>query len=374
MNIVNHGFELGPIRPPSEANSMLLRITRNCPWNKCVFCPVYKKAKFSFRSIEEIKSDIDSMHYIINRIHEKESELGKTAYFQDIKLDVPEDFIRKAMYWKTYGMKNLFLQDADSLVMKTPQLLEVLRYVKEKFPSLERITTYARAKTVSRKSLEELVALKNAGLTRIHIGLESGSDTVLEILKKGVTSEEQIEAGRKAIAAGFELSEYYMPGAGGKEFIEENALESARVLSSINPTYIRLRSTVPIPGTPLFELMNEKGWTQASEEDKIREIKLFVENLHGLTSIIQSDHIMNLIEDVEGTLPDDKEKIIGILDSFLEMNQDEKESYIIARRLGRVRYLSDYRENSEIIAIKKYLKERYATIDDAVSEILRNYI
>lgn len=374
MSTVNYDFELGPIRPPSEANSMLLRITRNCPWNKCVFCPVYKKAKFSFRSIEEIKSDIDSMHYVINRIREKEAQQGGTTYFQDIRLDVPEDFIRKVMYWKIYGMKNLFLQDADSLVMKTPQLVEILTYVKEKFPSIERITTYARAKTVSRKSREELVDLKNAGLTRIHIGLESGSDTVLDILKKGVTLEEQIEAGRKAIAAGFELSEYYMPGAGGKEFIEENALESARVLSCINPTYIRLRTTVPIPGTPLFELMKENGWTQASEEDKIREIKLFVENLHGITSIIQSDHIMNLIEDVEGTLPDDKEKIVRILDSFLDMNQEEKESYIIARRLGRVRYLSDFRENSEIMSIKKYLKERYSSVDEAVSEILRNYI
>lgn len=367
-------FELGPIRPPSEANSMLLRITRNCPWNKCAFCPVYKKRKFSFRSVDEIKSDIDSMHRIIEMIRVKENAKGEPAYLEDLRGEIPEDFLRKVMFWNIYGMKNLFLQDADSLVMKTPQLLEVLSYVKEKFPTLERITTYSRAKTISRKSLEELKELRKAGLTRIHVGLESGSDKVLELLKKGVTGGEQIEAGQKAMAAGFELSEYFMPGSGGVRFSEVNAMESARVLNSINPTYIRLRSTVPIPGTPLFDMMNANEWTPLSEEGRVREIRLFMENLEGITSIVQSDHIMNLIEDVEGTLPDDKDAILNVLDSFLDMETEKKESYIIARRLGRVRYLSDFREDSEILNIKKYLKERYPTVDDAVSEILRTYI
>ncbi len=371
---MTNGFELGPIRPPSEASSVLLRITRNCPWNKCAFCPVYKKKKFSFRSIDEIKSDIDLISDISNKIDSIEGYDSGNIKFNDLRFTIPDEFVKKVMFWKTYGMKSLFLQDADSMVMKTPALVEILTYIKEKLPTVECITTYARSKSISRKTYDELALLKNSGLTRIHIGMESGSDEILRILKKGVTAQEHIDAGQKAVKSGLEVSEYFMPGAGGDKLSDENAIETARVINLINPTYIRIRSTVPIPGTPLYEMMMNKEWFPVSEEGKIREIKLFVENLHGITSLLQSDHIMNLIEEVNGEFPADKEKMINILDSFLNMPVDGKESFIVARRTGRVRFLSDFIITPEIISIKKYLKENYESIDDAVSEILRNYI
>ena len=183
-------FEQGVIRPPSEAQSLLVRVTRNCPWNQCVFCPAYKGVKFSRRPVEEVKSDIDAMA----KEYGRHNDMIKTA----------------------------FLQDADSLILKTDKVLEILNYMKDKFPKLERITTYARATTLKRKSVEEFKQLKEAGLTRIHAGLESGSEKVLKMIKKGIKPEDIIEAGRKVMEAGISLSEYIMPGVGGRTLSEEH--------------------------------------------------------------------------------------------------------------------------------------------------------
>jgi radical SAM superfamily enzyme YgiQ (UPF0313 family) len=377
-------FELGPIRPPSEAESILLRLTRNCPWNKCAFCPVYKGQKFSARSVEEIKSDIDAMVHIRDLISEKTKELGYNenegrSYINAIKHilpdpDISENQIRQVAFWMYHGMKSLFLQDADSLVMKSERVVEVLTYMREKFPSINRITSYTRAKTVSKKSLDELKAIRHAGLDRIHIGMESGSDSILQMICKGVTQDEQISAGQKAIEAGFELSEYFMPGVGGSKLSRENAIESAKVVNAVNPTFIRIRSVIPVPGTPLFDMYQNNEWSYPGEIRKVEELRLFIENIEGITSYIQSDHIMNLLEDVEGRLPDDKDLMLQRIDAFLAMNENDKESYIVGRRLGRYRSAGDLVYNPDIESIKNELKVRYTSLDKGVLEILWNYI
>lgn len=380
ITIEDFTFELGPIRPPSEAGSILLRLSRNCPWNQCAFCHTYKGTKFSRRTVEEVKHDIDVIYTIAQLIIRTAEEMGTNIINRNLydKLiyehNIDESYLRQVAFWLYHGMESLFLQDADSLVMKTDDVVEVLYYIREKFPSIKRITTYARAKTISRRSPEELKKLREAGLDRIHIGLESGSDTVLKLVKKGVTAEEQISAGVKAIEAGFELSEYYMPGIGGKEHSEENALETARVVNAVNPTFIRLRSVVPLPGTPLYDLMKNGEWAFISDEDKVKEIKLFLENLKDITSTIKSDHIMNLLEDVEGTLPDDREKIIRPVTRFLEMPLEDREKFTLGRRLGRFRTLSDFGPNHEIDAIRNKIKQSYDSFDEAILEILNNYI
>jgi len=204
--------------------------------------------------------------------------------------------------------------------------------------------------------------------------MESGSDQVLELLKKGVDSERQINAGKKAMAAGFEVSQYFMPGSGGTKLSEENARESARVLNEINPTFIRIRSTIPVPGTSRHDMMLEKKWAPLSEEAKVREIKLFIENLHDISSALKSDHIMNLIENIEGELPSDKKKMLSVIDTFFNMNEDDRESYMVGRRIGRFRRLEHFRKNTEIEDIKVQLKERYNSLDEAMLELLTNYI
>ena len=152
-------YEQGVIRPPSEASSLLVRVTRNCPWNQCLFCASYKKEKFSRRTVEEVKKDIDSL----------------------------------AKEYEGYQVRTVFLQDGDTLVLKTEDVLEVLRYLKQKFPTIERITSYARAPTLKRRSVEELKQLKEAGLTRLHVGMESGSEKVLKMIKKGITEDDIVD-------------------------------------------------------------------------------------------------------------------------------------------------------------------------------------
>ena len=374
-------FETGPIRPPSEANSLLLRITRNCPWNKCAFCPVYKTEKFSKRSVEEVKNDIDSMHEAADRLLNLSNSLGlKGAMTAEVirkaaGLDmIPEQYYHQIAVWLHNGGKTAFLQDANSIIINTSDLIDIIKYLKDKFPSIERITSYARSKTVSKKTLEELKELRKAGLTRIHIGMESGSDRILDLINKGVTSEEHIIAGQNAVTAGFDVSLYYMPGLGGKEFLEENALESARVINSVNPTFIRIRSTIPVPGTGLHTMMLEKKWTQCTDEEKIWELRLFIEKLEGINSTMVSDHVMNLLEDVEGEFPKDKNKMLSTIDKFLDMEKEGREEFIIGRRLGYFRYLSDYHKNAKVEDIRKQLMERYSSIDDAIMDILMNYV
>ena len=154
-------FEQGVIRPPSEADSLLVRVTRNCPWNRCLFCPAYKGTKFSRRTVAEVKKDLDEMV----RYH------GASASH----------------------FTSAFLQDADSLILPAEELLEILQYIKERFPGITRITSYARAKSLKKKSVESLKLLKEAGLTRIHTGLESGSAEVLKLIRKGESPEDMVE-------------------------------------------------------------------------------------------------------------------------------------------------------------------------------------
>jgi len=377
-------FETGPIRPPSEATSILLRITRNCHWNKCAFCPVYKHERFSIRKVDEIKRDIDAMAAIADKLGRRMNAVPGAKVDRGAVVDavrgldhddeVDSECARQMAFWMCHGLQSLFLQDADALVLRTEQLVEILHYARAAFPNITRITTYARAKTISRKSPDELKALRAAGLNRIHIGMESGSDAVLALVQKGVTQEEQIRAGRHVMAAGMELSEYFMPGLGGRELSAEHAVASAAMLVAVNPTFIRIRSTVPVPGTPLHRMMTEGRWTPLTEEEKVREIRACLERLDGVTSTVQSDHIMNLLEDVAGKLPEDKQRMLGAIDRFLNMNPSDREAFIVGRRTGRYRLLSDYAPSQEVERVRRDLVSQFGTVDAGILEILPNFI
>jgi radical SAM superfamily enzyme YgiQ (UPF0313 family) len=253
------------------------------------------------------------------------------------------------------------------MVVKSGDLVDILNYFREKFPSVERITCYSRSKTLVVKTVEELKKIREAGLSRIHIGMESGSDEVLKLIRKGVTAEEHIAAGKKVVEAGFELSEYFMPGLGGRKFTEENALGTAVVLNEINPSFIRIRTTTPVPGTDLYNMMENGEWEPLTEREKVEELKKMIEGLDGIDSFIQSDHMMNLIEDSSGKLPEDKEKILSPLNKFLDMSLDDQECFIVARRTGRIRFLSDYSRNKDFIDLRDRIKAKYDSIDRAAA-------
>jgi radical SAM superfamily enzyme YgiQ (UPF0313 family) len=334
--------------------------------------------------VDEIKRDIDAMATIADRLGRRVSARSGSRADRSAMVDavrsldhddeVDSACARQVAFWMCHGLQSVFLQDADALVLRTEQLVEMLNYVRVAFPSITRITSYARAKTVSRKSLDELKALRVAGLNRIHIGMESGSNAVLSLVQKGVTQEEQIRAGRHVIAAGMELSEYFMPGLGGRELSGEHAVESAAVLVAVNPTFIRMRSTIPVPGTPLYRMMTEGRWTPLTEEEKVREIRACLERLDGITSTVQSDHIMNLLEDVAGKLPGDKQRMLEPIDRFLSMNPSDREAFIVGRRIGRYRLVSDYAPSHDVEMARRDLISQFGTVDRGILEILPNFV
>ena len=340
-------FEQGPIRPPSEAGSLLFRFTRNCPWNRCTFCPVYKGRQFSRRSLEEIKGDIDTAAEICQELRAFSSALG---YGGTITREVLEnvfnsarfnDFYRQAAVWLYMGKGSVFIQDANSFVLPAPVLAEAIRYLKRKIPGVGRITSYARSSTLAKMSVAELGEIREAGLDRIHIGMESGSDRVLKLVQKGVSAKHQIEAGKKVIEAGMELSEYIMPGLGGKELSEEHARESARVLNEINPHFIRLRSLRIPSRVPLFQDKQAGRFTPLSDDETVVEIRLFISLLDGVSSRVTSDHIMNLLEEVSGTLPADKPAMLAVIDRYLALPSEEKLLFRLGRRGGGLRSIDE---------------------------------
>jgi len=334
-------FEIGPIRPPSEAGSYLLRLTRNCPWNRCRFCRTYKRHKFSLRPVEEIEAQIDEMARIRDRLVQAGVEHSpRAAVAQGLVSTEAEWMVANAL---AHGGRTAFLQDADSLVMKPDQVRRVLAHFRERFPEVERITTYARSRTVARLSVEDLRSYGQYGLTRIHIGMETGHDPLLELIKKGATAEIHIKAGRKVLEAGLELSEYIIPGLGGREMSEGHALDSARVLNAINPHFIRLRTLTLGPKIPLWEDFHgpEARLTRQTDAEIVAEIRRFIEALEGITSRVVSDHIMNLLGDLEGQLPGDRERLLAMCDRFLGLDEGERRLYQVARRAGLVNGLDD---------------------------------
>jgi radical SAM superfamily enzyme YgiQ (UPF0313 family) len=313
-------YEQGVIRPPSEAQSLLVRVTRNCPWNQCVFCPAYKGVKFSRRPVAEIKEDIDAMA----KSYGKQANMIETA----------------------------FLQDADSLILKTDQVLEIIHYIKVKFPNLERITTYARATTLKRKSVEEFVQLKEAGLTRIHAGLESGSEKVLKMIKKGIKPEDILEAGRKVMAAGISLSEYIMPGVGGRTLSDEHARETARLLNKVRPDFIRVRTFALHPQSPMKKMVDAGTFLPMADDEMVAEIRLLVSCLDEIHSYFScGDYSPNLLMDVNGYLDQEKDDMLTKLDKFLSLTPEQKKAYALIRRSNSINY------PLEIVLDEKVMKE-----------------
>lgn len=273
-------------RPPSEAGSLLIQATYGCPHNACAFCGMYKKVKFKPRPMEEILEDID----------------GAAELYGE-------------------SVKTVFLPDGNTIVLSVNKLLTILERIRLRFPDLERVTCYGAARYVIKKSVADLVKLREAGLTRLHMGMETGDGPTLERIKKGTTPDEIIEAGRRVRAAGMELSEYYLVGLGGVERSEQHARESARVLNAIEPDFVRLRTLVPVPDSPLGAEIRSGKFTLPGPLECLRELRILVGDLTG-RMLLLSDHVSNYV-DLNGRLPDDRQTMIDGLDRCLKM--DEKE-------------------------------------------------
>ncbi len=274
-------YDMPPWRPPSEAYSVLIRATRGCPWNRCAFCAMYKDVKFQLKSLEEIKADM---------------EAALQLYGSEVS--------------------TLFIGDSDSLVTKVDFMVEVLGLIKRYFPRLTRITTYTRGRTLARRSIQDLRTLKEAGLTRLHVGLETGDPGILEYIGKGLTQQEMVEGGKKAIEAGLELSLYVLLGIGGERWWEEHARGTARVINQVSPHFIRFRTFIPVPGTLMHQRIEEGEFIPACPLTVLKETKLMLENLE-CSSTLLSDHVSNYAS-IEGELPQDKERMLEELGEIID--------------------------------------------------------
>lgn len=366
-----YSFEIGPIRPPSEGGSfsLLLRVTRNCPWNRCTFCygSPYNRERFELRSVADIKNDIETVKTISNIIKELSWKMGFAGRMETVGPVIQGNLLNgrdagnlseaehrnfssvvNVFNWLFFGARTAFLQDADTLILYADQLAEIISYLKETFPDIERVTSYARSKTITKKKPQELKLLHDAGLTRIHIGMETGDDELLSYVNKGVTSREQILAGQKTIEAGLELSEYVMPGLGGIERSVQHAENTARVLNEINPHFIRFRPFVPIKNTPMFEAYRNGEYRLTSPHERLREFQLLIENLQ-VTSRVCFDHNLNpsyrsenrlvplLTQDHSGyQFPEQKDTVLELINQGFAINE---ESFIGAHDMAGINHL-----------------------------------
>lgn len=347
-------FRIGPIRPPSEASSLLIQVTNGCTWNKCRFCQLYRHTKFKAYSADSIRADIDNIAYWADRVRKHERK-GTSAFAWDIEginaelSNMTDADDQQCMYtvanWLIGGGENVFLQDGNSTALSSGRLTDVLQYLRQVFPQIRRITSYGRAENLSRSSAEEFAELKAAGLDRIHSGFESGSDAVLTRINKGVTQEQQIRAGRAIKAGGIELSIYFMPGVGGKDLSEANAEGTAEVINAVKPDFVRVRTAAIKPGTELYQDWQEGKFELCSDDDKVREIRRVIEltdvgsdgSSDGVSTHLVSDHMINLLQDVEGS----RQRMLDRIDEYLAMPEADRRVFQLLRRTLRAYTLDD---------------------------------
>ena len=333
-------FEQGPIRPPSEARSLLVRVIRNCTWNRCTFCPVYKGSKASLRPLEDVLAEVDAMAAAAKVLDAE----GVGAVHGG---HVPQEAYQVALFLQD-GARHAFLQDADPCAVKPEKLAQVVRRVRERFPTITRVTTYGRASTLARRTTEQLGLLADAGLTRVHLGLESGADEVLMAIDKGCTGGDLIAAGENVVRAGMELCFYLMPGLGGREAAAAHIAGSARVIRAVaavapaaRPLVVRLRTAAVVPGTPLAEREARGEFVLPDDVEVAQELRDLLVQLGDARLELRSDHALNLLPGLEGSLPADRSRLEALLDEYLELSREEQARYAVGARLGIYRALDD---------------------------------
>ncbi len=296
-------MEMGPMGPIGEGASLMLRVNRNCPWNKCLFCHVYKSSTFSMRSKEEIKADIDAVVRVQGLLESSSFDIGLSGR---ISREVIGEYVRQnhdiyggtesypsqgrslalqslgnIANWLIQGARRVFLQDANGLYVKQKELLEVLRCLRTSFPTIDSVTCYARSRTCAQRSVEELRELHDAGLAWAYVGIESGCDEVLDYMRKGTTSTEHIAGGVRLNEAGISMAAFVMPGLAGsrQELSRKHIIETIRVLNEIQPAEVRVRSLATMEGAPLYERWRSGEFMHPTDDQMVEELEQIIEGL-----------------------------------------------------------------------------------------------
>ncbi|KAH8097524.1 SMART Elongator protein 3 MiaB/NifB-like protein [Aureococcus anophagefferens] len=307
------GFETGVFRPPSEAGSLLVRVTRGCQWNRCTYCKMYRDVDFALRHVDDVIADIDAAAQIYDILTRSDfDDLGVHELARRRRGFDRRTIGSVAQLMKQDGgLTCAFLQDADALFATADDLVKI--------------------------SLEELKRLKFAGLDRLHVGLETGSLKVTKLCRKGVLPEKQLAAGEKAMAAGFEYSVYVMPGLGGRELSADHVAETAKLVTAVNPSFVRFRTYCPIPGTEGYDALLNGDFEQLSETEHVQEMRDMIAALGPTcTSVVTAaDHIGNLVA-VEAKLPRQRGAGLQCLDAYLDWPKETQERFALGKRLGLV--------------------------------------
>lgn len=271
-------YDTPVFRPPSEARSFILRVTRGCAHNKCTYCNMYRGVPFQILSDEEISRQIAlAVHY------------GKES------------------------VRRVFLADGDALVLPTAKLLKILQALRENFPKLQRVASYAAPKDILRKSEEELRQLKEAGLQLLYYGMETGDDITLKAVNKGVNAAEAIEAGRRVTASGMKLSLMVILGLAGKEGSQRHALETAKAINIIQPTMLSVLCLMLYRGSELLDQFENGEFNPLSPQGLMEELHLMMQNIdlpQDKHCLFRSNHVSNYVQ-LAGTLPKDKDRLLS---------------------------------------------------------------
>ena len=281
-------------RPPSEAKSLIIQITIGCSHNRCTFCSMYKEKKFRIRDIEEIRNDL-------NECRKKYTSVGR-----------------------------IFLADGNGLSVSNADLELILKEINDIFPECKRVGIYGAPKDILRKTDKEISKLKELGLGIIYLGIESGSDKVLSQVKKGVTAKEMIEAGKKVVKSGIILSTMIISGLGGKALFKEHAIESAKVVSAINPNFVALLTLLVEPNTEIYDDINSGKIKLLTSKEVLDETEIFIKNIDVDKCVFRSNHASNYIS-LAGKLPEDKELLLDLIKEAKNEEYDLKEEFF--RRL-----------------------------------------
>lgn len=270
-------------RPPGEWRSYLLQCTVGCSHNKCTFCAMYKEKKFRVRPLDEILEDIDM-----------------------------------ALDYYGPGVERVFLMDGDAIVMKTDQLLRILEKLYHNFPKLQKVTTYAGPMSTLSKSVDELRQLRQAGLTRAYLGVESGSDKVLAAINKGCTAQQMLQAGQNLVEAGIDLWAIIILGLAGQDGDrEEHVLASADIINRMKPRHLSAMTFAPAKGTRLGEDVLAGRFRVCTSDQVLDECRLLLENLDVDPLHFTSNHASNYLP-LKGGLPEDRDKFLTLIHQALE--------------------------------------------------------
>lgn len=274
-------YERAIIRPPSEANSFLLPITIGCSHNKCTFCGTYMGVKFRIRPLEDIKRDIDKVaqHY-------------------------------------SWSLRRVFLEDGDALIAPQRRLVEVLKYLNEKFPHLDRIGTYTTPQAALIKSIDELKELNRLGLKIAYMGVETGDEELLKKIDKGSSYDQIVEAGRKLKQAGITISVTVILGLGGIEGSKNHALKTARILSDIDPDFAGALTILLVPGTPLHRDWEKGEFKLISPFQSLEELRLIIQNSSFTNCFFTANHASNYLP-IKARLPQQKAEVLKLIDEVL---------------------------------------------------------